>query len=154
VAPCESWKDHVCDNTRGGNAAGSFAEWRKASKSFEQMALSQQWTSYNVSAEGGQLPERVPAGLVSWNMFSTLDVQPKLGRDFTADDDRQGANGTVMLSWGFWRRRFGGDPSIVGKEVFLDAKPYTVIGVMPASFPIPRPRPRCGLRFITRCRRG
>ena len=137
VAPCESWKGRVCEDTRGGNAAGSFAEWRKASKSFEQMALSHQWTSYNVSAEGGQLPERVPAGLVSWNMFSTLGVQPALGRDFTAGDDRQGANGSVMLSWGFWKRRFGGDSSIVGKEVFLDAKPYTVIGVMPAWFAYP-----------------
>jgi len=137
VALCESWKGHVCDDNRGGNAAGSFAEWRKASKSFEQMALVQQWTSYNVSAEGGQLPERVPAGLVSWNMFSMLGVRPVLGRDFSPDDDRQGANGTVILSWGFWKRRFGGDPSIVGKEIFLDAKPYTVIGVMPAWFAYP-----------------
>jgi putative ABC transport system permease protein len=137
VALCECMKGRVCDDNRGGIAAGSFAEWRKASKSFEQMALGQQWTSYNVSAEGGQLPERVPAGLISWNMFSTLGVQPALGRDFTADDDRQGANGTVMLSWGFWKRRFGGNASIVGKEVFLDAKPYTVIGVMPVWFAYP-----------------
>ncbi|HEX3470088.1 MAG TPA: ABC transporter permease, partial [Silvibacterium sp.] len=137
VVPCEAMENRVCDDTRGGDAAGSFAEWRKASKSFEQMALSQQWTSYNVSAEGGLLPERVPAGLVSWNMFSTLGVQPALGRDFTADDDRQGANGTVILSWKFWQRRFGGDPSLVGKEIFLDAKPYTVIGVMPRWFAYP-----------------
>jgi len=137
VALCESWKDHVCEDSRGGNAAGSFAVWRKASKSFEQMALTQQWTSYNVSAEGGQLPERVPAGLVSWNMFSMLGVQPALGRDFNADDDRQGANGAVILSWRFWKRRFGGDASLVGKEIFLDAKPYTVIGVMPAWFAYP-----------------
>ncbi|HZD48751.1 MAG TPA: ABC transporter permease [Silvibacterium sp.] len=137
VAPCECWKDRVCDSTGGGNAGGSFAEWRKASKSFEQMALSQQWTSYNISAEGGQLPERVPAGLVSWNMFSTLGVHPVLGRDFTAEDDRQGANATVILSWRFWKRRFGGDPSVLGKDVFLDAKPYTVIGVMPAWFAYP-----------------
>ncbi len=137
VALCESWKDHVCEDTRGGNAGGSFAEWRKASKSFEQMALSQQWNSYNVSAEGGQLPERVAAGLVSWNMFSMLGVQPVLGRDFTADDDRQGANATVMLSSSFWKRRFGGDQAIVSKEIFLDAKPYTVIGVMPAWFAYP-----------------
>ncbi|MGA9244804.1 MAG: ABC transporter permease [Silvibacterium sp.] len=137
VALCECMRGRVCDDNRGGIAPGSFAEWRKASKSFEQLALGQQWTSYNVSAEGGQLPERVPAGLISWNMFSTLGVQPALGRDFTADDDRQGANGTVMFSWGFWKRRFGGNASIVGKEVFLDAKPYTVIGVMPLWFAYP-----------------
>ena len=124
-------------DTRGVVAAGSFAEWRKGSKSFEQMALGQRWTSHNVSAEGGQLPERVPSGLVSWNMFSTLGVQPVLGRDFTADDDRPGANGTVILSWSFFRRRFGGDPSTIGKEIFLDARPYAVIGVMPAWFAYP-----------------
>jgi len=124
-------------DTRGVVAAGSFAEWRKASKSFEHMALGQRWTSVNISAEGGQLPERVPAGLVSWNMFSTLGVQPVLGRDFTSDDDRQGADGTVMLSWSFWKRRFGGDRSIVGAKIFLDARPYTVIGVMPDWFAYP-----------------
>jgi predicted permease len=124
-------------DTRGVVAAGSFAEWREGSKSFEQMALGQRWTSVNVSAAGGQLPERVPAGLVSWNMFSTLGVQSALGRDFVVDDDRQGADGTVMLSWPFWKRRFGGDPAIVGTKVFLDARPYTVIGVMPGWFTYP-----------------
>ena len=124
-------------DTRGVVAAGSFAEWRKASKSFEQMAIGQRWTSVNVSTDGGQLPERVPAGLVSWNMFSTLGVQPVLGRDFASDDDRQGADGTVILSWSFWKRRFGGDPAIVGAKVLLDARPYTVIGVMPAWFAYP-----------------
>src|SRR5262249_51348790 len=61
------------------------------------------------------------------------------GRDFTAADDVHGANATVMLSWGLWRRRFGSDPTIVNQTVYLDAKPYTVIGVMPASFAFPGP---------------
>ena len=115
----------------------SFAEWVKASKSFEQLALAHQWASYNVSGEGGQLPEKVAAALCSWNLFSTLGVQPAIGRGFQAADDRPEANATVVLSWELWKRRFGGDRGIVGKEIFLNAKPYTVIGVMPAWFAFP-----------------
>ena len=70
-------------------------------------------------------------------MLPTLGVEPALGRNFTADDDEPSANPTVLLSWGLWKRRFGGDPSIIDRTVLLDAKAYTVIGVMPASFAYP-----------------
>ncbi len=115
----------------------SFAQWQKASNGFEQMALAHPWATYNLSGEGGQLPEKVAAALCSWNLFSTLGVQPAVGRSFQATDDRPEANATVMLSWGLWKRRFGGDPALVGKEIFLNAKSYTVIGVMPAWFAFP-----------------
>jgi len=115
----------------------SFVQWQKASTGFEQMALAHPWATYNVSGEGGQLPEKVAAALCSWNLFSTLGVQPAVGRSFQAADDRPEANATVMLSWGFWKRRFGGDPAIIGKEIFLNAKSHTVIGVMPAWFAFP-----------------
>src|SRR5208283_1950169 len=59
------------------------------------------------------------------------------GRNFTAEDDKPSANPTVLLGWGLWKRRFGGNPSIVNQTVLLDAKPYTVIGVMPAWFAYP-----------------
>jgi putative ABC transport system permease protein len=137
VAVYERWNDTDTPDNRGGESAASFAIWRRASKSFEQMALLYRWASYNVSAEGGQLPERVPAARCSWNLFSTLGVHPVYGRDFTAEDDKQAANGTVILSWGFWKRRFGGDLSIIGRKISLDAKPYTVIGIMPAWFANP-----------------
>ena len=118
-------------------AGGVFTAWQKGSKSLEQMAAISPWATYNVSAEGGQLPEKVNAAYCSWNLFSTLGVPAAYGRVFTREDDRQAATGTVVLSWSFWKRRFGGDPSLIGKEVFLDAKPYTVIGVMPARFVYP-----------------
>ena len=137
VSVYERWNDTDTPDNRGGESAASFAIWRRASKSFEQLALLYRWASYNVSAEGGQLPERVPAARCSWNLFSTLGVPPAYGRDFTAEDDKQGANGTVILSWGFWKRRFGGDQSVIGKKISLDAKPYTVIGIMPAWFAYP-----------------
>jgi putative ABC transport system permease protein len=66
-----------------------------------------------------------------------LGVQPALGRNFSADEDKPSANPTVLLSWGLWKRRFGGNPSIVNQDVLLDGKPYTVIGVMPGWFSYP-----------------
>ena len=60
-----------------------------------------------------------------------LGVQPALGRTFTPEDDRPDAPATVILAAAFWKLRYSGDPAIVGKTIWLDAKPYTVIGVMP-----------------------
>jgi predicted permease len=118
-------------------SAGSFAEWQHAVGSAAQMALIGPWRSYNVSANGAQLPESANAGWVSWNLFRVLGVAPALGRDFLASDDQPSAQSTVILSYSFWRRRFAGDPAVIGKAVWLDARPYTVIGVMPPSFAYP-----------------
>jgi putative ABC transport system permease protein len=113
---------------------GSFIEWQKAAQGVAQMAMLSPWQSYNVSAEGGKLPERIDASWCSWNLFSTLGVSPALGRSFSASDDQPNTEATVILSAPFWRRRYDSDPAIVGKKIWLDAKPYTVIGVLPASF--------------------
>src|SRR5215470_16284827 len=119
------------------SAAGVFAEWKKQNTHFSDLAIFSYQTSYNLSEGGGQLPERVRGSECSWNLFRTLGVQPALGGVFTADDDRPSANGTVLLSWGLWKRRFGSARSIVGQTIRLDAKPYTVVGVMPAWFAYP-----------------
>lgn len=118
------------------SAGGVFAEWKKQSRSFSGMAISG-YAGYNLSGAGEQLPEGVRAASFSWDLLPMLGVQPALGRSFTADDDRPSANPTVLLSWGLWKRRFGGDPAIVNRTILLDAKPYTVIGVMPAWFAYP-----------------
>src|SRR5579863_8311931 len=114
--------------------AGSFFEWQKAATGVEQMAMVSPFQNYNVSAEGGKLPERIDAGWCTWNFFSTLGVQPALGRSFSAGDDRTEASATVILSHSFWKRRYAGDPAIVGKTIWLDARPYAVIGVLPQDF--------------------
>jgi predicted permease len=114
--------------------AGSFAEWQKSAQGAAQMALVSPWQQYNVSANGGKLPEKIDAGWCSWNFFETLGVTPALGRLFRADDDRPDAEATVVLSAPFWTRRYDADPQIVGKRIWLDAKSYTVIGVLPSSF--------------------
>lgn len=112
----------------------SFFEWQRASTGVEQMAMVSPFQNYNVSAEGGKLPERIDAGWCSWNFFSILGVQPALGRTFSSSDDQGKAQATVILTNSFWRRRYASDPAIIGKTIYLDAHPYTVIGVLPASF--------------------
>ena len=118
-------------------APGIFAEWEKKSRSFSDLAILDDGEAYSLSAAGGQLPEKVRSVECSWNLFSTLGVTPAIGRDFSPSDDNPSANGTVILSWALWQRRFGGDPAVVGQAVHLDAKTYTVIGVMPGWFAYP-----------------
>jgi putative ABC transport system permease protein len=120
------------------SAAGVFAEWKRLSHGFTDLAICG-YGGYNLSGSGEQLPEGVRAAAFSWNVLPTLGVRPALGRNFTADDDRPSANPTVLVSWGLWKRRFAGNPSIINQTILLDAKPYTVIGVMPAWFAFPQP---------------
>jgi predicted permease len=117
-------------------AAGDFYDWQKASHGFEQMAM-WRWSGYNLSGDKDELPEFLSAAYVSWNLSSILGVQPALGRSFMPEDDRAGANRTVILSWSLFRRRFNADPAIVGKAVRLNGLPYTVIGVLPEWFSYP-----------------
>ena len=118
------------------NAGGIYAEWRKQSRSFAALAITG-YAGYNLSGSGDQMPENVRAGVFSSTFLPMLGVQPVLGRNFTQEEDRPSANPTVLLSWGLWKRRFAGDPAIVNQTVLLDARPYTVIGVMPAWFAYP-----------------
>jgi putative ABC transport system permease protein len=130
--------EHSSDDkfSYNNNAAGVFAEWKKQSRSFSDLALFR-GEPYNLSSAGGRLPEKVSATVCSWNLFPTLGVEPALGRNFTAGDDQPSAPATVVLSWGLRQRRFGGDPSILGRSIHLDAKSYVVLGVMPAGFVFP-----------------
>jgi len=119
-------------------AAGIYGEWKKQNRSYSNLALAQS-IRVGLSGSGGQLPEKLNSALFSWGMLRTLGVQPALGRDFTKDDDTSAANGTVLLSWGLWKRRFGGNSAILGQTIELDSRPFTVIGVMPAWFDFPSP---------------
>ena len=119
------------------SAGGVFAEWKEGSHSFSELAISSNGDEYNLSGAGGQLPEKVHAATCSWNLFPTLGVAPALGRGFTAQDDAPSASASVILSWGLWKRRFSGDAAILNQTIHLDAKPYTVIGILPAWFAYP-----------------
>jgi predicted permease len=126
------------DDTGGSNvvSGGVYAEWKAQNHSYSGLALAQV-IRVGLSGSGGKLPEKLKSALFSWDLLRTLGVQPALGRDFTQSDDSPAANGTVLLSWGLWKRRFGGDPAILNQTIYLDAQPYNVIGVMPAWFNFP-----------------
>jgi putative ABC transport system permease protein len=111
-----------------------FADWRSQNRVFEQMSV---YTNYGVSTltDGGEATH-IQGEAVSANLFSLLRVQPILGRTFLSSEDEPG-NRVVILSHGFWQRRFGGDPNIVGKTLTFDGQKFQVIGVMPDRFEFP-----------------
>lgn len=118
---------------------GDYYDWRAQTHGFEDMAAWEAWSQYNLSGKRIELPEVVKAGACTSNFFPLLGVQPVLGRMFTQADDHWGAD-TVLLTWSVFERRFGGDPSIIGSHIHLDAKLYTVIGVLPQAFIYPDPK--------------
>ncbi|MGC2403045.1 MAG: ABC transporter permease [Acidobacteriaceae bacterium] len=120
-------------------AAGDFYDWQSESHSVEQMAI-WRWTGYNMAGDRSELPEFLQAVTCSWNLFSTLGVQPALGRSFVSADDTDAASPTVILSWSFFKRRFNADSSVIGKTIRLNAEPYTVVGVLPRWFTYPDPK--------------
>jgi predicted permease len=120
-------------------AGGMYAAWKRAASSVEQMAI-YGTDSINLSGSGGQLPEKIRYAECSWNLLPMLGVVPEVGRSFVEADDRREAPATTMLTHSLWMRRYAGDRGIVGKTILLDAKPYTVIGVLPAWFEYPDTR--------------
>jgi putative ABC transport system permease protein len=118
----------------GSVSVPNFVDWRAENHAFESMAAYSAG-SFDLSGDGP--PERVRRVRTTANLFALLGSTAELGRTFALDDDRPGRNPVVVLSDGFWRRRFGSDRSIIGTAISLDNTPYTVIGVMPASFDYP-----------------
>src|SRR5438270_10370486 len=114
-----------------------FLFYRDHAQSFESIgALTFYRGPQNLTASGE--PERVKSVLTSAGVFPTLGVQPMLGRVFRPEEDQPGAGRVVVLSYGLWKRRFGGDPGILGQNISLDGATYTVIGVMPKGFQMPQ----------------
>jgi len=119
-------------------APSDFRDWRAQTHGFQDMGAWRWWAGH-ISTMQGEMPEVVYGAGGAWNLFSVLGVQPAFGRTFTPDEDRFGSNDVVMLTWSLFQSRFSGDPSIVGKQVRIDSKPYTVVGVLPAWFTYPDP---------------
>jgi putative ABC transport system permease protein len=109
----------------------NFLDWREQNHVFEGLAATQ-FDSYNLT--GVDEPERLQGRNVSANFFDLLGVAPALGRTFKADEDRPGAGRVCLISYGLWQRRFGGDRKIVGAQLTLNGKPYTVVGVLPQDY--------------------
>src|SRR5215210_2145280 len=108
----------------------NYREWRAQGASFESMSA---FTDQRMNLTGVGEPEEVSVQLVTPDLFKVLGVEPLQGRVLVEDDGRQGS-ASVVLSYGFWKRRFGGDTGLVGKPITLNGLPFTVVGVMPPSF--------------------
>ena len=93
----------------------------------------------SVTVQGPNGPQRIPILRVTEGFFRTIGVGPTLGRAFTAEEDSPGKNTVMILGYGTWRSRFGGDSSVLGRTIDVDGQPMRVVGVMPASFNFPRP---------------
>jgi putative ABC transport system permease protein len=119
---------------RGTASWPTFRDWRDGSQALSDLAA---YHGEAATLTGKGEPELVEAIATTANLFDLLGVKPALGRGFVAGEDRPGRNRVVVLSDGFWRRRFAGDPSIVGRNVTLGGVSYTVIGVTAAGFQFP-----------------
>ncbi len=107
-------------------------DWQRENQSVSSMAAYREMGGVTLSGNGE--PEVVTGEMVSAGLFEILGVKPLLGRTFTADEDRLGANPTVLISEGLWQRKFGSDPRVLGKTIILDGQGRTVIGIIPVSF--------------------
>src|SRR6266508_3873951 len=112
----------------------TFLMWREQANAFEKVAA---YTEGTVDLSGNGEPERLTAALVSADLFSTLGVSPALGRVFTPDEDKAGGAPAVILSHALWRRRFSGDPQMIGRSITLDGKSHTVVAIMTPGFRFP-----------------
>src|SRR5579864_917907 len=109
----------------------NFLDWQRETQTFASMAMYRN-EDYNFTGTGEA--ERLSGYMVSADFFSTLGVKPILGRTFSPDDDHAGAAPVVILGGGFWVRKFGSSPRILGKSVVLNGALYTVVGVIPSGF--------------------
>src|SRR5258707_10808683 len=91
-----------------------------------------EWRNLTLTDEGE--PEKAEAQAVTANFFPLLGVKPLLGRVFTQEEDKPGANRVALISYRLWQRHFGGDQAIIGKEILLDGQKHTVLGVMSPGF--------------------
>jgi MacB-like periplasmic core domain len=109
----------------------TYFTYRDESRTFTDIGL---WRSDSVSVTGIAEPEQVPALFVTDGTLPILGVQPTLGRWFSRKDDVPGNPETVILSYGYWQRRFGADRSVIGRRLVIDGKANEVIGIMPRNF--------------------
>jgi predicted permease len=129
----------VYQKTADGNynafSTPNFLAWRDQVRVFEQFGAIRP-AAFNLS--GGDQPERIIGANVSVGILPLLGVNPILGRMFLDEEDQPAGRSVVILSYGFWQRRFGGDPNVLGKPLTLNGASYTVVGVMPRGFKLPQ----------------
>ncbi|HVG29684.1 MAG TPA: ABC transporter permease [Pyrinomonadaceae bacterium] len=133
------WQTHPFGKKLGYDhlpaAPADFDAWRHSADAFEGMTA---LAGGNWNVTGGGEPERISGARVSTNMLGLLRAKPALGRDFAPEEETFGKNRVVILSHGFWQRRFGGDARVLGAPLTLDGDSFQIVGVMPKGFSFPR----------------
>lgn len=119
---------------RASSSEPDYSDWRRSAKSFAEMGAAKD-ASYNLSGE--QEPERVTAAAMTASCLRTLGVPPMIGRWFTDEEEVEGRNRVVLISYKLWQRRFAANRDLVGKTILMNREPYTVAGVMPPQFAFP-----------------
>ena len=112
----------------------NYEDWRRQSRSFEALAA---YSDANMSLTGAGDAVHVNVALTSANFFSVMRTQALIGRAFAESECQPGRDGEAVLSYGFWQRRFGGDPAVQGRKIVLDQRTYTVVGVLPKTMQYP-----------------
>jgi len=130
------WQVSPRGNDHNEVSPADFRDWRDNLKSFDHLVAHVWWTG---NMTGGERPERIQGFQVSANYFDALGLRPALGRAFVAGEDEPGRDRLVVLSWGLWQRRFGGDSGVLGTVLSINGIPRTVIGVMPDGVRYPAP---------------
>ena len=130
------WQDHtrVDGPATEWVSPDNFFDWREQNQVFDGMFALGGWRP---TLSGVDEPEHLNGARASHDVFSILDVEPMLGRGFTAEEDRGGEDLVVVLAHSLWQRRFGGSRDVLGTVVTLDGKPATVVGVMPPDLDFP-----------------
>src|SRR5579871_99072 len=111
-------------------APANYFDWKEQNHVFTDLAAVR-YRGSSITGDGP--PEQVKGQAVTSNFFSVLGVTPLVGRTFSADEDRDGAQ-VVVISYGLWQRRYSGDPARINQPIYLNGAKYTVIGVMPRDF--------------------
>jgi len=107
----------------------TFLDWRSAQQPFQQITAVS-GAQFRLRTETTE-PADARATRVTWEFFPVLRVTPALGRPFNADDEIDGKQPVTILGYGFWQRRFGGSPDVIGRTIDLNETPYQIVGVMP-----------------------
>jgi predicted permease len=117
---------------RRGASYPDYCDWRDRNRSSAGMAA---FDEAHLALTGAGTPERIPGEYVSQPYFALLGIKAALGRTFRPEEDQvPQRDAVVVLSDGFWKRRFGGDPGIVGRPIQLDGRLYTIVGIAPPGF--------------------
>jgi putative ABC transport system permease protein len=117
-------------------APATYLDWKKEARSFDEITA-YAWNELNLT--GNPVPQKVQAFQVSPNFFETVHVQPQLGRVFLAEEEEPGKDQEIILGHALWEQRYASDPHVLGKNIKVDGKSFTIVGVMAKGFDFPKP---------------